>query len=110
MRGIPRDRPPELGMQESLGADAFLERARAQQSGRDRAVNEETFLRNEWGTRTFGFTSLVVDPPDGRTPALNEAGRARAANGEEPPPRANGLNIYRAPSEDAEIFNINAGE
>jgi len=78
MRGIPRDRPPELATLESLPEEQFLERARTQQAGRDRAVNEETFLRNEWGTRTFGFTSLVVDPPDGRTPAVTEAARTRA--------------------------------
>jgi hypothetical protein len=78
MRGIPRDRPPELGTQETLSPEQFLERATTQNSGRNRAANEETFLRNEWGTRTFGFTSLVVDPPNGRTPALNDAGRARA--------------------------------
>lgn len=78
MRGIPRDRPPEFGTQEFLTQEQFLRRAMTQQAGRDRAVNEETFLRNEWGTRTFGFTSLVVDPPDGRTPALNAAGQARA--------------------------------
>lgn len=78
MRGIPRQRPAEFGTQEFLTEDEFLERARTQQAGRERAVNEETFLRNEWGTRTFGFTSLVVDPPDGRLPPLNEAGRARA--------------------------------
>ncbi len=78
MRGIPRNRPEELGTQEFLTGDQFLERAREQHAGRERAVNEETFLRNEWGTRTFGFTSLVVDPPDGRWPPLNEAGRARA--------------------------------
>src|SRR5690606_16694637 len=29
--------------------------------------------------RSFGFSSLVVDPPNGRTPALTEDGRARAA-------------------------------
>jgi hypothetical protein len=78
MRGIPRDRPAELGTQEFLTEEQFLQRAMTQQAGRNRAVFEETFLRNEWGTRTFGFTSLVVDPPDGRTPALNDAGRARA--------------------------------
>jgi hypothetical protein len=78
MRGIPRDRPPELATLESLPEEQFLERARTQQAGRDRAVNEETFLRNEWGTRTFGFTSLVVDPADGRTPAVTEAARTRA--------------------------------
>ena len=32
------------------------------------------------------------------------------ARGETPPPRANGMNIYRAPGEEAEIFDINAGE
>ena len=79
MRGIPRDRPRELGTQEYLDQEQFLERARTQEAGRDRAVNEETFLRNEWGTRTFGFSSLVVDPPDGRTPAVNQMGRARQA-------------------------------
>ena len=77
MRGIPRDRPKELGTQEYLTEEQFRERATTQYTGRDRARNEETFLRNEWGTRTFGYTSLVVDPPDGRTPALNEAGQAR---------------------------------
>ena len=78
MRGIPRDRPRELGTQEFLSSEQFIERATTQHTGRNRAANEETFLRNEWGTRTFGFTSLVVDPPDGRTPPLNDAGRARA--------------------------------
>jgi hypothetical protein len=78
MRGIPRDRPRELGTQEFLTEEEFLRRAMTQQAGRNRAVYEETFLRNEWGTRTFGFSSLVVDPPDGRAPPLNDAGRARA--------------------------------
>ena len=85
MRGIPRNRPEELGTQEFLDEAQFLERAMTQQAGRNRAVNEETFLRNEWGTRTFGFTSLVVDPPDGRTPPLNEAGRAQFLPGGAPP-------------------------
>jgi hypothetical protein len=79
MRGIPRDRPQELATQESLSQEQFLERATTQQAGRTRAATTETFLRNEWGTRTFGFTSLVVDPPNGRTPPLNDAGRARQA-------------------------------
>jgi hypothetical protein len=79
MRGIPRDRPQDLGTQEFLSQEQFLERARTQHAGRTRAATTETFLRNEWGTRTFGYTSLVVDPPNGRAPAPTEAGRARAA-------------------------------
>ncbi len=78
MRGIPRDRPQELGTQESLPEAQYLQRARQQQGGLQSARERDTFLRNEWGTRTFGFSSLVVDPPDGRTPPVNDAGRARA--------------------------------
>lgn len=79
MRGIPRQRAEEFGTRELLTEEEFLERAGRDQGGRNRAVNEETFLRNEWGIRSFGFTSLVVDPPDGRFPAMTEAGRERAA-------------------------------
>jgi hypothetical protein len=78
MRGIPRDRPKEFGTRESLNEKEFLERASRDQGGRNRAVNTETFLRNEWGIRTFGYSSLVVEPADGRTPALTEQGEARA--------------------------------
>jgi hypothetical protein len=78
MRGIPRDRPEHFGTRDALNPEEFLERASMQQGGRDRAAETETFLRNEWGTRTFGFASLVVDPPNGRIPELTPAGRARA--------------------------------
>src|SRR5690606_2893245 len=79
MRGIPFDRPVELGTQEFLTDEQFIERAKRQQAGRDHSANVQTFHRNEWGVRSFGFSSLVVDPPDGRTPALTEHGRERAA-------------------------------
>ena len=79
MRGIPRDRPESFGVRQSLTPDEFQERASRDQGGRNRAAETETFLRNEWGIRTFGFSSLVVDPPNGRTPPLTANGRARAA-------------------------------
>jgi hypothetical protein len=79
MRGIPRDRPEAMGTRESLNQDEFYQRASQQQGGANRAREEETFLRNEWGTRTFGYTSLIVDPPNGRVPELTDAGKARAA-------------------------------
>ena len=78
MRGIPRDRPENQGTRESLTPEEFYKRASQQQGGKDRATKEETFLRNEWGTRTFGYTSLVIDPANGRVPALTPAGKARA--------------------------------
>jgi hypothetical protein len=79
MRAIPFDRAEALGAQEFLDPEQFVERARRQQAGSDHAANIETFHRNSWGTRSFGFSSLVVDPPNGRTPALTADGRARAA-------------------------------
>ena len=79
MRGIPVDRPEALGTQEFLGEEQFIERARRQQAGSDHADHVQTFHRVAYGSRVFGFSSLVVDPPNGRTPALTPDGRARAA-------------------------------
>jgi hypothetical protein len=79
MRGIPVDRPQQLGTQEFLGEAEFVERAKRQQAGSDHAANVQTFHRVAYGSRVFGFSSLVVDPPNGRTPALMPDGRARAA-------------------------------
>ena len=79
MRGIPRDRPEALGTQESLTQEQFVERATHAADRQRRAPRlPRRSSRNEWGTRMFGFTSLVVDPPNGRTPALNDCRRARA--------------------------------
>ena len=79
MRGIPVDRPEALGTQELLSEEQFVERAKRQQAGSDHAANVQTFHRVAYGTRVFGFSSLVVDPPNGRTPALTADGRARTA-------------------------------
>ena len=43
----------------------------------DRAVNQETFMRNEFGVRTFGYTSFIIDPPNGQMPALTQSALAR---------------------------------
>jgi len=79
MRGIPFDRPRDLGVQEFVGDEQFIERAKRQQAGSEHAANVQTFHRVAYGSRVFGFSSLVVDPPDGRTPGLTPDGRARAA-------------------------------
>ena len=77
MRGIPTTRPAPQAGRESLTPEEFARRARGDEASRDRAVNQETVLRNEFGVRTFGYTSFVVDPPDGQMPALTPAGIAR---------------------------------
>lgn len=80
MRGVPLSRPADQADRESLTVEEFDRRAGRDETSRDRAVNQETILRNEFGVRTFGYTSLVIDPPDGRVPELTAAGRARRAS------------------------------
>jgi hypothetical protein len=78
MRSVPAERPEQFGERQSLTEAEFLERAGRDEAGRSRAVNDETFLRNEWGVRTFGYSSRLIEPADGRMPAMTEAGRQRA--------------------------------
>jgi hypothetical protein len=80
MRSVPMSRAPQYGTRELLTPEEFTRRASGDEGSRDRAVNQETILRNEFGVRTFGYTSFVVDPADGQMPAMTAAGRARAAN------------------------------
>ncbi len=80
MRSVPTQRAENLGMRATLNAEEFARRAGGDEGSRDRAVNQETFLRNEWGVRTFGYSSLVIEPADGRFPAMTPAGLARRAD------------------------------
>ena len=79
MRSVPMSRPAQFGMRESLTEEEFYDRASQDQGARDEAVNVGSFLQHEYGVRTFGYTSLIIDPPDGRMPPLTEAGEAIAA-------------------------------
>jgi hypothetical protein len=79
MRGIPFSRPEALGTQEFLSEAQFIERAKRQQAGTQHAATVQTFHRVTYGSRVFGYSSLVVDPPNGRVPELTAAGKARAA-------------------------------
>jgi hypothetical protein len=80
MRSVPTQRPENFGTRAALTPEEFQQRASRDEGGKDLAANRETFLRNEWGIRTFGYSSLVVDPPNGRVPEMTAAGKARAAN------------------------------
>jgi hypothetical protein len=80
MRSVQMSRAAQYGTRESLTPEEFAGRASGDEGSRDRAVNQETILRNEFGVRTFGYTSFVVDPPNGQMPAMTPAGKARAAN------------------------------
>ena len=79
MRGVPMSRPPQFGNRRSLTDEEFAQRAEARSQAREIDNARTGTFRNEEGSRDFGYTSLVVDPPDGRVPALTPEARARRA-------------------------------
>jgi hypothetical protein len=78
-RGVPVTRPRDQGTRTSLTPEDFAKRAQEIESGRDFSVNVGTFLRHEFGLLTFGYTSMIVDPPNGQLPALTPMAEAAAA-------------------------------
>jgi hypothetical protein len=70
--GIPLQRPEELGTKAELTDQEFAEKAKRDEVTRQRAENAVGSFRNDnsWLTRSFRQTSLIIDPPNGRTPAL----------------------------------------
>jgi len=77
-RGVPVTRPRDQGERVSLTPEEFAKRAEEIESGRDFSVNVGTFLRHEFGLRTFGYTSMIVDPPNGQMPAMTPRGEELA--------------------------------
>jgi hypothetical protein len=87
MSGVPMSRQPQYGTQQSLTIEQFQERAA--NTGRPNAIRGgdefegnarlqlSAFDSGETGTRSFGYTSYVIDPEDGRMPALTEEAQQR---------------------------------
>jgi len=91
MSGISMERPPQFGTRQHLTAEEFQQRlsggsgglaALAASQGNDGSRLELSALDSaETGTRTFGYTSYIIEPENGRMPALTEEGRQRQADG-----------------------------
>jgi hypothetical protein len=90
MSGIPMERPAQYGTQQSLTFEQFRERAGGGAGGLVALRGGEEFEgrsrlqlsaldSGEVGTRTFGYTSYVIDPPNGRLPGFTDEGRERQA-------------------------------
>ena len=77
MRGVPMSRPATFGTRAYLTDQEFADRAKQRDKARDIDNARAGTFRNEEGTRDFGYTSMVIDPPDGRVPALTPAALAR---------------------------------
>jgi hypothetical protein len=81
MRGIPQQRAAEFGTRQYLTDEEFAARGEQREGARETQDRGAVgTFRNEEGTRTFGYTSMVIDPPDGRfPPVLPEARERRQA-------------------------------
>ncbi len=77
VRGIPLQRPEELGTRAELTEEEFIERQQGNDAQVARLREGGTAFLAERGVRTFRQTSLVVDPPNGRVPPLTAAGQQR---------------------------------
>jgi hypothetical protein len=69
-RGIPLQRPEQFGTRTELSDEEFAERQKQNDTELGRLAAGGTAFLSERGVRTLRQTSLVVDPPDGRVPAL----------------------------------------
>jgi hypothetical protein len=78
--GIPRDRPKELGNRLYQTDQEFAARQKQVAQGISRAENDIGAFRNDFARRAFRQTSIVVDPPDGRTPAFTPHAETRRAS------------------------------
>jgi hypothetical protein len=77
MRGIPMSRPAQYGTRTHLTDQEFSARAKERLAARKWDDARTGTFRNEEGSRDFGYTSMVVEPADGRIPALTAAAKAR---------------------------------
>jgi hypothetical protein len=77
VRGIPLQRDEKFGTRAELTEEEFAERQQGNDAQVARLREGGTAFLAERGVRSFRQTSLVVDPPNGRIPALTEAGQKR---------------------------------
>jgi len=78
VRGIPLQRPEEFGTRAELTDEEFAERQKQNNEEVALLAAGGTAFLAERGVRSFRQTSLVVDPPDGRMPALTPDAQQRS--------------------------------
>lgn len=79
MRGVPTARPKEYGTSRYLTDAQFAARLQERADARKVDNARTGTFRNEEGSRNFGYTSLLIEPADGRFPALTPEARTRQA-------------------------------
>ena len=79
MRGVPTARPQQFGTRRHLTDEEFSARVKERADARKVDNARTGTFRNEEGSRNFGYTSLLIEPADGRFPALTAEARTRPA-------------------------------
>jgi hypothetical protein len=77
--GIPRERPVELGTRLYQNDQEYAARVKQVEAGIKRGETAEGSFRGDFARRAFRQTSIIVDPPDGRMPALTPFAETRRA-------------------------------
>src|SRR6187431_1592867 len=76
---MPMARPQNFGDRLYLNDEEFAARQKQIQTGVTNAENAVGSFRGDFARRAFRQTSLIVDPPDGRTPAFTAEAQKRRA-------------------------------
>jgi hypothetical protein len=89
MGGIPLERAEQFGTRQFLTDEEFRARVTGGPSGFAAFVGQQAedasrlelsaLDSTEVGSRVFGYTSYIIEPPNGRLPAFTEEGRQRRA-------------------------------
>jgi hypothetical protein len=96
---MPMSRPQQFGDRLYQNDEEFANRQKQIQQGITNGENAVGSFRGDFARRAFRQTSLIVDPPDGRTPAFTEAAQKRRA------PRDQGT-FGNGPFETVEDFTL----
>jgi hypothetical protein len=76
---MPMSRPQNFGDRLYLNDEEFAAREKQIKAGISNAENAVGSFRGDFARRAFRQTSLIVDPPDGRTPAFTPEAEKRRA-------------------------------
>ena len=76
---MPMSRPQNFGDRLYLNDEEFAAREKQIKTGISNAENAVGSFRGDFARRAFRQTSLIVDPPDGRTPAFTAEAQKRRA-------------------------------
>src|SRR3954471_20591861 len=79
--GIPMQRPDQFGGRAELNEEEYAAKLKRDAQTRERAENAIGSFRNDnaWLVKSFRQTSLIVDPPDGKMPAVTPEAEKRRA-------------------------------